>query len=307
MVKETNSRIRIISVIVCIALVVSCAFTLAKFGEKKANYEACITNHDLKIESQIKSVEDNKSALKNAENDIEVFKMANDESSKQVSDKKNQLMQYENLAKGKVCYLTFDDGPSNNTLEILKVLKKYNVKATFFVTANGINKYMKNIVEEGHTIALHTYCHEYSKIYASVDAYFDDLNKIHDLVKKETGVDSRVIRFPGGSSNTISRSYCSGIMSVLTKKVIEEGYQYFDWNADSTDANRDGQPVETLVSHVNADAKGMDSITVLMHDTDAKKTTAQALPQIIENLREKGFAFDKLTVNSPAVHHSVNN
>ncbi|MBQ4155569.1 MAG: polysaccharide deacetylase family protein, partial [Clostridia bacterium] len=109
--------------------------------------------------------------------------------------------------KAKVVYLTFDDGPSENALKILKILKKYNVKATFFVTNLDEPKYMKNIVDEGHQIALHTYSHNYKKLYSSEKNYFEDLEKIGDLVKEQTGIIAKVIRFPGGSSNTVSAEY----------------------------------------------------------------------------------------------------
>ena len=138
----------------------------------------------------------------------------------------------------KVVYLTFDDGPSENTKKIMDILAKYDAKATFFVTGRNqdYNYLIKDAYNAGHTIALHTYSHEYSTVYASVDAYFDDLNKVGQMVKKEIGFVPHYIRFPGGSSNTVSRRYCQGIMSTLTKEVVEKGYQYYDWNGDSTDA-----------------------------------------------------------------------
>ena len=139
----------------------------------------------------------------------------------------------------KVVYLTFDDGPSENTKKIMDILAKYDAKATFFVTGRNqdYNYLIKDAYNAGHTIALHTYSHEYSTVYASVDAYFDDLNKVGQMVKKEIGFVPHYIRFPGGSSNTVSRRYCQGIMSTLTKEVVEKGYQYYDWNGDSTDAS----------------------------------------------------------------------
>ena len=104
----------------------------------------------------------------------------------------------------KVCYLTFDDGPSDNTLKILDILKRANAKASFFVIGTSKLDYIKRIHNEGHTVALHANNHDYSKIYKSEEAYFKDLNAIAAKVKKITGVDSKIIRFPGGSSNTIS-------------------------------------------------------------------------------------------------------
>ncbi|WP_288162231.1 polysaccharide deacetylase family protein [Dubosiella newyorkensis] len=170
-----------------------------------------------------------------------------------VSDRSGNEKEYEQIVNvkedpaygKKVVYLTFDDGPSENTAKILDILDKYNAKATFFVTGNHpeYNKYMKRAAKEGHTIGLHTYTHNYSQLYSSEEAYFDDLQQISDMVEDVTGKKSKVIRFPGGSSNMISANYVDGLMTTLTQKVQEQGYQYFDWNVDSTDASGNGVPV----------------------------------------------------------------
>lgn len=207
----------------------------------------------------------------------------------------------------KVVYLTFDDGPSENTAKILDILKKYNARGTFFVTGNNkkYNDSLKRVIDEGSVVALHTYSHDYAEVYASEEAYFDDLKKISDMVKDVTGVESKVIRFPGGSSNTVSRKYCPGLMTRLTKAVQEKGYQYFDWNCDSTDASGNHVPVDTLVA--NATSSSAQHINILMHDTSAKSTTVDALPKIIEHYKSQGYSFEPLTVDSYPVHHSVNN
>lgn len=207
----------------------------------------------------------------------------------------------------KVVYLTFDDGPSENTGEILDILKEKNAKATFFVTGNNQehDDMIKRAFDEGNSIGLHTYTHDYATVYASEDAYFTDLQKISDLVEKITGTKSMIIRFPGGSSNTVSAKYTQGLMTQLTKDVREKGYQYFDWNCDSTDASGNNVPVSTLVS--NATSCSADHVNILMHDTDAKDTTVQALPEIIDYYRSQGYTFKGLTVDSTAAHHGVNN
>ncbi len=207
----------------------------------------------------------------------------------------------------KVVYLTFDDGPSAHTDKILEILNKYNAKATFFVTGNNQkhNDVLKRIVDQGSVVALHTYTHDYAKVYASEEAYFDDLQKISDMVKEAAGVESKLIRFPGGSSNTVSAQYCPGLMTKLTKDVQEKGYQYFDWNCDSTDASGNNVPAETLVK--NATSSSAQHINILMHDTDAKGTTVDALPDIIKYYRSQGYAFEALTIDSYPAHHSVNN
>lgn len=209
--------------------------------------------------------------------------------------------------KEKAVYLTFDDGPSENTGRILDILKQYNIKATFFVTGNNQehDDMIKRAFDEGHSIGLHTYTHDYASVYASEEAYFDDLKKISDLVESIIGQKSYLIRFPGGSSNTVSAEYTPGIMTDLTKKVLEEGYQYFDWNCDSTDAEGNNVPVEKIVK--NASSADCMHINILMHDTDAKDTTVEALPQIIEHYRQMGYSFKALTPASYAPHHHVNN
>lgn len=216
----------------------------------------------------------------------------------------------------KVCYLTFDDGPSSKvTASILKTLEEYNVKATFFVVGTGAMSMLDDIQAGGHAIGLHTNTHDYS-IYKSTETYFADLNAISDKVFEKTGIRSKIIRFPGGSSNTVSRKYCEGIMSVLVEEVEKQGYAYFDWNVDSNDANInkmeviDGKkrtPKDTIVKSVLNNAKGKDKICVLMHDLNVKTTTAEALPEIIEGLRAMGYRFEALTTSSPVFHAKVNN
>ena len=208
---------------------------------------------------------------------------------------------------GQTVYLTFDDGPSSNTPKILDILDSYNVKATFFVINGSKNKYMKDIVSREHTIALHSYSHNYSKIYKSEKAYFEDLDKIHEVVYKQTGVDARIIRFPGGASNTVSKNYSQGIMTRLTKEVTNRGFVYFDWNVTNGDATGEKSSVEKQLSYVSQYPKKSKTIVVLMHDTDAKDVTVESLPQIIEYYQSQGMNFGVLTQNTPPVQQKVNN
>ena len=208
--------------------------------------------------------------------------------------KYNQIRQEKGI---KVVYLTFDDGPTpNNTPRILEILKRNNIKATFFVIGQNPDMY-KQIVNEGHAIAIHTYSHEYKQVYASVDAFFADLYKLRDLIKEKTGVDPKVTRFPGGSSTTrVSKAIKQGIINRLTK----EGYVYQDWNCDSTDASGNKVPVEKLVRNGVCDVR---EVNLLMHDAYAKTTTVEALQQIIDAYRAKGYIFEVLTVDSPKFQH----
>ncbi|MBE6811523.1 MAG: hypothetical protein E7523_01440 [Ruminococcaceae bacterium] len=223
------------------------------------------------------------------------------------SDPDDDEITADDLPEGsKILYLTFDDGPSKYTETILDILDEYNAKATFFVIYQpNYSAQYKMIVDRGQTIALHAYSHEYSQIYTSTTAYFNDLQKISDHVYNLTGVRTNLIRFPGGSSNTVSRNYCYGIMTQLSKLVGNYGLVYFDWNADSTDAS--GNNVSALTIYNNSIGYTQDEIVLLMHDTNAKGTTVQALPYIIEYYQSRGYHIMALTENSETAHHPIAN
>lgn len=206
-----------------------------------------------------------------------------------------------------VIYLTFDDGPSSITPKVLDILKNENIKATFFVVnySQAYEGIVKRIIEEGHTIGLHSYTHKYNLIYSSEESYFNDLEKLRTRVKITTGVDSNIIRFPGGSSNTISR-FNKGIMTRLVKMVKENGYHYFDWNVDSGDAGgaRNSTDVyNNVINNLNIKRNNV----VLMHDLGNNIKTLNALESIIKDAKAKGYSFDKITYDTPMVVHGVNN
>ncbi|MFQ6794627.1 MAG: polysaccharide deacetylase family protein [Thomasclavelia sp.] len=228
--------------------------------------------------------------------------------------KKREIKVVENKTIGtseqsseKIVYLTFDDGPSANTQKILDILDQYNAKATFFVTGNNqsYNHLIKTAHDKGHTIALHTYCHDYPTVYSSVSAYFDDLNKVGNMVKDLIGYFPRYVRFPGGGSNTVSRKYCPGIMTTLSKELIARGYQYYDWNVDSQDASGNNVAVSKIIS--SATSGKSNNLNILFHDTAAKSTTVQALPAIIEYYQKLGYRFEGINDSSYAPHQKVNN
>ena len=182
----------------------------------------------------------------------------------------------------KTAYLTFDDGPSVNTDKVLDILDRYKIKATFFVVGRtdkvSIRRY-KEIVKRGHNIGLHSLTHNYKLVYASLDSFKKDVYAIRDIVKKYTGVDSKIYRFPGGSSNGVAKIN----MHKVIKWIRSAGYQYFDWNLGSN----------------------TDKI-VLLHDSQDKVNTLRALPRIIELLKREGYRFAKITKNTKPVHHRVN-
>lgn len=206
----------------------------------------------------------------------------------------------------KVVYLTFDDGPSFNTPKILKILKQYHVKATFFVTGQepAYFKYIRKADQQGCCIGAHSYTHQFS-IYRSEATYFNDLNSIEKVIQHYIGHRSRLVRFPGGSSNTISRHYAYGMMSRLTKDLLNRGYQYVDWNVDSTDASGNHVPVNQLIR--NATDTSLSHVCILMHDAGAKRTTVQALGSIIQSYRQRGYTFDTLDHAPYVFHHHINN
>ncbi len=207
-----------------------------------------------------------------------------------------------------VIYLTFDDGPqSGSTDKILNVLKEEGVKATFFVTCKGPDYLIQREYREGHAIALHTATHNYATVYASADSYFNDLNKVSSRVKNLTGVDSKIIRFPGGSSNTVSRRYQPGIMTYLTKEVLNRGYHYFDWNVDADDAVgcvKSASP-SCVYNNVTKRLRKNRNNIVLMHDV--KPYTADALRDIIRYAKNNGYTFKKIDMSTPMVHEKVAN
>lgn len=206
----------------------------------------------------------------------------------------------------KVIYLTFDDGPSAYTQQLLNVLDKYNVKATFFVT--GAYPAYYNMIGEayrrGHTIAVHTFSHNYSQIYSSVDAYFADFNKIKDIIVQQTGVEPWLVRFPGGTSNTVSKKHCKGIMTTLAQELTNRGYQYCDWNVSSGDAG--GVTTEQGVfNNVINGCSGKNTSIVLQHDI--KKFSVNAVDNIIEWGLANGYTFKAMDENTPMVHYKPNN
>lgn len=192
-------------------------------------------------------------------------------------------------SSGKKVYLTFDDGPSSNTDQILDILKDYDVKATFFVVGKTDERSVKayqRIVEEGHTLAMHSYSHRYDEIYESKEAFARDLNSLQEYLYETTGVWPRIYRFPGGSSNTVSKVDMQELIEYLT----DIGITYFDWNVASGDAVSRALPAETIVNNCLSGIEKQKESVILMHDASNKGTTIEALPQIIEAIQEQGDA-----------------
>lgn len=205
----------------------------------------------------------------------------------------------------KKIYLTFDDGPSSNTDEILDILKAYDVKATFFVvgkTDEASKKAYRRIVEEGHTLGMHSYSHSYADIYASEEDFQTDMKKLQEYLYELTGVWPRFYRFPGGSSNTVSNIDMQKLADWLT----DQGVTYFDWNVASGDAVSRELPAETLLANCLAGIRNQQSCVVLMHDAANKDTTVEALPEIISEIRlQEDAVFLPITDDTVPVQHTI--
>ncbi len=207
----------------------------------------------------------------------------------------------------KVCYLTFDDGPSTTTEAVLDTLKQEGVPATFFVMAAENNEEylptLKRTHEEGHLIAMHTCSHEYKDIYQSPEAYWNDLAKLREKLLPYIPAETEIkwIRFPGGSSNTVSHRYGgSEIMKVLKEQAAERGYIYVDWNVSAEDAVGGHPSASTIYNNIVREVGEKTSCIVLMHDTNATKNTAAALPDVIHWFKNAGFRFDTVDHLPPA-------
>jgi len=192
-------------------------------------------------------------------------------------------------------YLTFDDGPSDNTSIILDILKEQNIKATFFVTGKdsaASKAIMKRIVDEGHTIGIHTYSHKYNVIYSSVHDYLIDFDKIFRLIYEATGVKAEIARYPGGSINQFNSLIYTEISAEMTRR----GFTYYDWNASGGDAAPNASKNTVLTNSINSIGT-KNRVILLMHDSLNKSATVAALPDVIKSLKEKGYKFDRITNN----------
>lgn len=204
----------------------------------------------------------------------------------------------------KTIYLTFDDGPGPYTAKLLDVLKKYDVKATFFVVNTSRLYLVERMVQEGHKVALHSNTHLYAEVYASEEAYFADLTALQDAISQYTDQPLTLIRFPGGGSNTVSRRHCPGIMTLLSQRIAEEGYYYFDWNVDSNDAGGSTTSEEVYQNVINGIANRKVSM-VLMHDI--KGYSVEAVEDIIIWALDHGYTFKTIDESTPGFHYKINN
>lgn len=217
--------------------------------------------------------------------------------------RKVNVLDRNKVPNDKIIYLTFDDGPCAYTGKLLDILKSYNVKATFFVTNQfGYDSYIKREYEEGHSIGVHTYSHLYKKIYSSVNEYFDDLYKMRNKIYNLTGYYTNLVRFPGGSSNTISK-FNPGVVTKIAARMKEEGYVYFDWNVASKDTGTNN--ADQIANNIIKSLHGGKYYIILQHDI--KPNSIEAVKKVIEYGLKNGYEFKALDINSPTAHHEINN
>lgn len=213
------------------------------------------------------------------------------------------------IVSGSTIYLTFDDGPSAVTPRVLDILKANGVKATFFIiNYSAENKWLiERMINEGHTVGIHGYSHDYGTIYSSIDAFLNNVETLHRKLIDDFGYDTNLIRFPGGSSNLVSRAYSPGIMSQLCPLLESMGYRYFDWNVSSGDAAGGYVSAAQIKSNVCCGVHGGRGNVVLMHDAGSKGTTADALQGIIDYGYNNGYTFAGLSSYSDGAHHNIQN
>lgn len=198
----------------------------------------------------------------------------------------------------KVCYLTFDDGPSDNTWKILDILDEKGIKATFFVVGESMSdkevECLKEIVSRGHTIGIHTYHHDYKSLYKSVNSFLKDYEKVYDMVVEATGVKPNIYRFPGGSYNM----YAKKIRKELILEMERRGFTHYDWNVTGEDSV--GTPsAYSIKKNIKKDIFRFQCPVVLLHDASINDITASILPGIIDDISEKGYEFDTLDQREP--------
>lgn len=210
------------------------------------------------------------------------------------------------MAEQKIMYLTFNDGPSENTQGILDILDHYHIKATFFVTGSNPEYFdlLKIIHERGHVLALHTYSHDYETIYADANAYFQDLTKLENLLNDQVGIQTNILRFPEGSANIVANQYHEGIMSELVKDTERFDYVYYDWNGENGDHDPELSPT-TLYQNALASVEGKDTVMMLMHDGSENANTLKALDQTLQEFQRQGWEFRVIEESHMPVFHQL--
>ncbi|MCR5673907.1 MAG: polysaccharide deacetylase [Lachnospiraceae bacterium] len=264
------------------------------------------TNQDSLIEqfsSVTSSVDEMSSAVAAISNELSLIDIGAIEQKTGTDTKSGSSPRY---SWPKKVYLTFDDGPSANTEKILDILDKYGVKGNFFVVGTEnpeLRKMYKRILDKGHVLCMHSYSHKYNEIYSSVDAFTADLDKISELLYDETGQKPLIYRFPGGSSNSVSRIPMSEFIKVLD----DRGIDYYDWNVVAGDATNPMLPADKIIENSLCDLNEYEEAMILFHDLSNKTSTVEALPEIIEAIQKSGIPIVPIDDTTMTIKHYTNN
>lgn len=249
------------------------------------------------LQQQLETEQQTQSAYEDLEleNDAELEEpeTISEESTDEASDMRN-------------VYLTFDDGPSSYTNKILDILKKYDVKATFFVIGKDEPEYTElyqRIVEEGHTLGMHSYSHNYDGLYASTESFIEDFETLQNYLYDITGVESKVYRFPGGSNTASNLADIQGMIDYLDR----QGVAYFDWNVTSRDSSTPMLSAEQIIDNCTQNIDYYNNAFILLHDSKEKSSTVEALPQIIEKIQAvENTQIVPITEKTTPVHQRIN-
>lgn len=256
-------------------------------------------NCDKNIKYELKNYD----AQKTGKQIIEV--VATDKAGNKASKEVTIYISEDGKGKIGVIYLTFDDGPGTSTTrELLDKLKKHNIKASFFVTGRGERSLIKRACDEGHQMGIHTFTHNYKDVYQSMDSFYNDFNKVDEIIYEKCGFHTKYYRFPGGSSNTISRRYTKGIVSQIAKELTAKGYHYYDWNISSGDATGGKRVRENLSRNVIRSLRKDRPNVVLYHDI--YQESVDSVDAVIEYAKNNGYIFDKLNPSIVSHHKIVN-
>ncbi len=287
-----------------------CIVLLIRMNSLEKMLEERIRENDSKIEQlkeDVKKASETDAQNAQMKKDLEaVEKLEKDTTSKlyltNAGDSESDVEKGTVKLNGKKVYLTFDDGPSPYTDEILDILKEENVKATFFVVASSTkySQQMNRIVDEGHAIGIHSTSHDYSVIYKDINSFKNDVETAGNNIFQMTGVRTKLYRFPGGSSNQVSTVPIKDCIDYLNKN----GYTYFDWNAMNDDAEVVDHTAEylkdTALGYIRANE---GNSVVLMHDLEGHHETVEALKPLIQTLKSEGYEILPITKDTTPVQH----
>lgn len=291
--------------VLCVFLMIKTAKLEKEIEELKKQTEAVVTQ--LQEEKQTVSVLQQKlEAEQQTQNDLQDFDIENDVEPEIEEPDTISEEDADEAEKMRNVYLTFDDGPSIYTNKILDILKEYDIKATFFVTGKDEPEYTElyqRIVEEGHTLGMHSYSHNYSELYASTESFINDFEKLQNYLYEITGVESKVYRFPGGSNSASGLGDIQGMIDYLD----EQGVAYFDWNVTSKDSTTPMLSAEQIVDNCTQNIDYYNNAFILLHDSKERSSTVEALPQIIEKISAvDNTQIVPITEDTAPVHQKIN-